>query len=55
MNTGKLFSYKHHGFWAAMDTYKDKVQLDRRYEAGTAPWEVWKSDGHDHAEDTRRA
>jgi glucose-1-phosphate cytidylyltransferase len=42
MDEGRLFTYRHHGFWAAMDTYKDKVSLDRRYAAGDAPWEIWK-------------
>ena len=25
----KLYSYKHHGFWASMDTLKDKMDLDK--------------------------
>jgi glucose-1-phosphate cytidylyltransferase len=39
---GQLFSYRHDGFWAALDTYKDKVTLDRRHDRGDAPWQVWK-------------
>jgi glucose-1-phosphate cytidylyltransferase len=42
MHERRLYGYKHHGFWASMDTYKDKVRLDRRYDADDAPWEVWK-------------
>lgn len=42
MAEGRLYGHRHHGFWAAMDTYKDKVRLDRCYETGRAPWEVWK-------------
>jgi glucose-1-phosphate cytidylyltransferase len=41
MEAGRLYSYRHTGFWAAMDTYKDKVNLDRRYAQGDAPWEIW--------------
>lgn len=41
MESGRLYSYRHTGFWAAMDTYKDKVTLDRRYARGDAPWEIW--------------
>ena len=42
MDSGLLYSYKYHGFWAAMDTYKDKVHFDRRHDRGDSPWEVWK-------------
>jgi glucose-1-phosphate cytidylyltransferase len=38
---GCLYGYRHRGFWASMDTYKDKVRLDRLYAAGRAPWKVW--------------
>jgi glucose-1-phosphate cytidylyltransferase len=42
MDSGSLYAYKYHGFWVAMDTYKDKVDLDRRHDRGDSPWEVWK-------------
>ena len=45
MQTGRLYSYKHTGFWAAMDTFKDKVSLDRRHAQGDSPWEVWNRHG----------
>jgi glucose-1-phosphate cytidylyltransferase len=38
----QLLAYKYHGFWACMDTFKDKQQLDDMYSRGEAPWEVWK-------------
>jgi glucose-1-phosphate cytidylyltransferase len=38
----QLTAYKHNGFWAAMDTFKDKAQLENLYARGCAPWEVWK-------------
>jgi glucose-1-phosphate cytidylyltransferase len=38
----QLFSYKHPGFWAAMDTFKDKIMFDRMNGNGDKPWEVWK-------------
>lgn len=38
----QLFAYQHKGFWAAMDTFKDKIMFDRMYSKGTTPWEVWK-------------
>jgi glucose-1-phosphate cytidylyltransferase len=40
----QLVSLKYDGFWAAMDTFKDKQQLDELFSTGAAPWEVWKSE-----------
>lgn len=40
----KILVHKHEGFFAPMDTFKDKENLDRRYEEGNAPWVVWKSE-----------
>jgi glucose-1-phosphate cytidylyltransferase len=37
----QLLAYKYDGFWAAMDTFKDKQMLDDIYERGQAPWQVW--------------
>lgn len=37
----KLISWEHKGFWASMDTFKDKMNLDDIYARGRAPWEVW--------------
>ena len=42
MDSRRLYSYKYQGFWAAIDTYKDKVNFERRHERGDTPWEVWK-------------
>ncbi len=39
----ELIAYKYEGFWACMDTFKDKQQLDDMYSRGEAPWEVWKN------------
>ncbi len=41
----KLVSWEHKGFWASMDTYKDKQTLDEAYAKGKAPWEVWRKNG----------
>ena len=32
---------RHYGFWAAMDTFKDKITFDRMEANGTCPWKVW--------------
>jgi len=39
----ELIAYKYNGFWACMDTFKEKQALDDMYGRGEAPWEVWKS------------
>jgi glucose-1-phosphate cytidylyltransferase len=38
----KLSVYRHDGFWRAMDTFKDKITLDRIEASGKCPWMVWK-------------
>jgi glucose-1-phosphate cytidylyltransferase len=42
MASKNLFAYKYDGFWAAMDTFKDRQLLDDLSLSGQAPWEVWK-------------
>jgi glucose-1-phosphate cytidylyltransferase len=43
----QLAAYEYDGFFAAMDTFKDKQQLDDLYEGGQPPWEVWRENpGH---------
>jgi len=39
---GQLIAYKHNDFWYAMDTLRDKNHLESLWQAGTAPWKVWK-------------
>jgi glucose-1-phosphate cytidylyltransferase len=40
----QLIAYEYNGFWGALDTFKDKQQLDELYEKGNPPWKVWNSD-----------
>mgnify|MGYP002624688594 CR=1 FL=1 len=37
----QLNAYKHYGFWKAMDTMRDKDQLNEMWEANKAPWRIW--------------
>lgn len=37
-----LATYRHLGFWQAMDTFKDKIAFDRMEASGNCPWMVWK-------------
>lgn len=39
---GELIAYRYEGFWACMDTFKDKQLLDELHDCDKAPWEVWK-------------
>ena len=39
---GQLMAYEHHGFWAAMDTLRDKNMLEELWASGAAPWKTWE-------------
>ena len=39
-----LTCYRHDGFWACMDTYKEKQTLDDLYHQRQAPWAVWETE-----------
>jgi len=38
---GELVAYRHDGFWAAMDTLRDKNFLETLWRDGSAPWKTW--------------
>ena len=38
----QLMSYLHHGFWQCMDTLREKVELEKLWESGHAPWKAWE-------------
>jgi glucose-1-phosphate cytidylyltransferase len=44
ITAGRLMAFRHDGFWAPMDTLKDKQDLDDLYERGAPPWAVWLAD-----------
>jgi len=48
INEDRLHAYKHNGFWASMDTFKDKHELDNLYSKGNPPWEVWRKNNGNH-------
>jgi glucose-1-phosphate cytidylyltransferase len=37
--------YPHDGYWACMDTFKEKQDLEDLFGRGSAPWAVWN---HQH-------
>lgn len=38
---GKIFTYKHNGFWMPMDTLRDKNTLNKLWDTKKAPWKSW--------------
>jgi len=38
---GELASFKHEGFWYAMDTLRDKTHLNSLWDNNSAPWKKW--------------
>ncbi|MBF6335070.1 glucose-1-phosphate cytidylyltransferase [Nocardia abscessus] len=39
---GRLFGYRHDGFWKPADTFKERAELDAAYRSGHRPWMVWE-------------
>lgn len=38
---GELMSYLHRGFWQCMDTQRERMDLEKLWKGGHAPWKVW--------------
>ena len=38
----QLRMYKHEGFWAPMDAYRDYEYLNKMHEQGLANWQSWR-------------
>jgi glucose-1-phosphate cytidylyltransferase len=45
VEAGELITIKHRGFWACMDTFKERQQLEDLWSKGAAPWQVWLNNG----------
>jgi glucose-1-phosphate cytidylyltransferase len=39
----QLIAYRHDGFWACMDTYKERQELEDMFARENAPWAVWNA------------
>lgn len=39
---GQLMAFHHDGFWQCMDTQRDKMQLEKMWAEGKAPWKLWE-------------
>ena len=38
---GQLMAYRHQGWFFAVDTYRDYLQVNDLWKSGRAPWKVW--------------
>jgi glucose-1-phosphate cytidylyltransferase len=38
----QLMAFRHDGFWAAMDTLRDKNHLEALWASDAAPWRLWR-------------
>jgi glucose-1-phosphate cytidylyltransferase len=39
---GELMVYKHAGFWACMDTIRDRDYLNKLWDEKRAEWKIWE-------------
>jgi glucose-1-phosphate cytidylyltransferase len=42
-DAGRLRAKKYDGFWAPMDTLKERTQLEQAYRSGNSPWALWRN------------
>jgi glucose-1-phosphate cytidylyltransferase len=40
---GRLRAKTYDGFWAPMDTLKERTQLEQAYRTGNSPWALWRN------------
>jgi len=52
---GRLLAYEYDGFWACMDTFKEKQALEAMFSQGRSPWEIWKPRHHGSPPEPARA
>ena len=39
---GRLRAVRYDGFWAPMDTLKERTALEKLYRRGVSPWALWR-------------
>ena len=42
---GRMLAMPYRGFWAPMDTLKERSYLEELHRSGASPWELWRKDG----------
>jgi len=50
---GQLGIHKHRGFWACMDTQRDRDFLEKLWASGKAPWAAFAASDHTHPAEDR--
>jgi glucose-1-phosphate cytidylyltransferase len=48
-------AYKYDGFWASLDTYKDKQRLDELASKNASSWEIWNNHSQKKNGETKHA
>ena len=43
---GRFLAVPYDGFWAPMDTLKERAALEERYHSGDSPWMLWRDRAH---------
>ncbi len=43
---GRLYGYRHSGFWKPADTFKERADLEAAFHRGDRPWMVWDHPAH---------
>jgi glucose-1-phosphate cytidylyltransferase len=38
----QLMAFRHEGFWIGMDTFREYEMLNQMWDAGNAPWKLWR-------------
>ena len=41
VNEGQMMGFRHEGFWHAMDTWRDKQDLNSLWSSEKPPWKIW--------------
>lgn len=41
---GRMHAVEYDGFWAPMDTLKERAALEEMYHHGQCPWALWRED-----------
>jgi glucose-1-phosphate cytidylyltransferase len=52
---GRLYGYKHEGFWKPADTFKERAELDAGYHQGKRPWMIWEDNSSSKETETALA
>ena len=51
----KLLAQQYDGFWRAVDTFKDRAEMEEAYNHGNCPWMLWDSTRRPSLVPTQRA